>query len=134
MKRSSSCPARLSPIKGHSVLIEALAHVQPRFDKITAVILGDEQGRHDYRRELESLIAARNLEANVKLTAHCSDMPAAYKLASLVVAPSLVPEGFGRVPVEAMSMGGNAYHCIRPRRLCRNHPSGRNRLAWKAAG
>src|SRR6185369_3007481 len=33
------------------------------------------------------------------------DMPAAYSLAAVVVAPSIVPEGFGRVPVEAQAMG-----------------------------
>ena len=32
-------------------------------------------------------------------------MPAAYALASAVVAPSIVSEGFGRVPVEAQAMG-----------------------------
>jgi len=32
-------------------------------------------------------------------------MPAAYSLACMVVAPSLVPEGFGRTPIEAMAMG-----------------------------
>ena len=35
----------------------------------------------------------------------CHDMPAAYRLADVVVQPSLVPEGFGRVAVEAQAMG-----------------------------
>jgi glycosyltransferase involved in cell wall biosynthesis len=41
----------------------------------------------------------------VRIIDQCDDMPAAYSFASVVVAPSLVPEGFGRVPVEAQAMG-----------------------------
>ncbi|MDP9128113.1 MAG: glycosyltransferase family 4 protein [Pseudomonadota bacterium] len=99
------CPSRLSRIKGQKTLIEAiglLKEVEPRF---TVVILGDDQGRADYRHELEALVESHGLVGRVKIFTHCDDMPAAYSLASLVVAPSLVPEGFGRVPVEAMAMG-----------------------------
>jgi glycosyltransferase involved in cell wall biosynthesis len=34
-----------------------------------------------------------------------TDLPTAYMLADVVVVPSIVPEGFGRVPVEAQAMG-----------------------------
>ena len=97
-------PARLSPIKGQSVLIEAMA-LLPRACAVQAVIVGDDQGRKAYRQILESLIAARGLEKRVFLVQHCADMPAALSLAAMVAVPSKVPEGFGRVPVEAMAMG-----------------------------
>jgi glycosyltransferase involved in cell wall biosynthesis len=97
-------PSRISPIKGQNVLIEAMASLPPSCDDITAVILGDDQGRVEYRRELTDLIATKGLQWRVRMVSHCSDMPAAYSLAALLVAPSLVPEGFGRVPVEAMAM------------------------------
>jgi glycosyltransferase involved in cell wall biosynthesis len=99
------CPARLSPIKGQSVLIEAMGLLPPQFADMTAVIVGDDQGRKEYRQKLEKLIALRGLQKQVKLVSHCNDMPAAYKIASLAVAPSLIAEGLGRVPIEAMSMG-----------------------------
>lgn len=98
-------PSRLSPIKGQSVFIEAMSLLPPELKHFHAVIVGDDQGRANYRLELAELIASRGLGDRVKLVKHCTDMPAAYGLASLVVAPSLVPEGFGRVPVEAMVMG-----------------------------
>ncbi len=104
-QRLTLLPSRLSPIKGQSVLVEAMALSPPELGDVMAVILGDDQGRAGYRRELEDLIAARKLQNRVRLVAHCDDMPAAYSLAALVVAPSLIPEGFGRVPVEAMAMG-----------------------------
>lgn len=98
------CPARLSPIKGHFYLIEALARL-PKSRQFKTIFLGDDQGRTGYRDELINKIYSLGLRDTVKLFDHCSDMPAAYKLASLVVAPSVVPEGFGRVPIEAMAMG-----------------------------
>ncbi|HEU0118332.1 MAG TPA: glycosyltransferase family 4 protein [Alphaproteobacteria bacterium] len=98
-------PSRLSPIKGQNVLIEAMAQLPSQLDDTIAIILGDDQGRLGYRQELEALIDKHQLRNRVHLVDHCNDMPTAYSLASLVVAPSLVPEGFGRVPVEAMAMG-----------------------------
>lgn len=98
-------PSRLSPIKGQGTVIEAMALLPPELHHYTAVILGHDQGRVGYRQHLADSIAASNLQHRVKLVEHCNDMPAAYSLASLVVAPSLVAEGFGRVPVESMVMG-----------------------------
>ncbi|PKP65746.1 MAG: glycosyl transferase, partial [Alphaproteobacteria bacterium HGW-Alphaproteobacteria-8] len=40
-----------------------------------------------------------------RLVGACDDMPAAYKLASVVVSASTDPEAFGRVAVEAQAMG-----------------------------
>lgn len=97
-------PARVSPIKGHTLFIEAMARL-PKEIAARAVIVGDEQGRDEYLRNLKSLINALNLQDRVRIAGHCADMPAAYSLADLVVAPSSVPEGFGRAPVEAMAMG-----------------------------
>lgn len=98
-------PSRLSPIKGQSVLIEAMTLLPPDFGDVKAILVGDDQGRMDYRAGLEKRIMQRGLQSRVRLARPCADMPAAYSLAALVVAPSLVPEGFGRVPVEAMAMG-----------------------------
>ncbi len=100
-------PSRLSRIKGHGVLVEALAlrkQAGPAQD-LYCVIVGATGGESRYRRELEAQIADRGLEGFVRIVEHCSDMPAAYGLAHLVVAPSTVEEGFGRVPVEAQAMG-----------------------------
>jgi glycosyltransferase involved in cell wall biosynthesis len=98
-------PARVSPIKGHTLLIEAIAHLPHNDGQTVAVLLGDDQGRHGYRRELEALIRSSGLQNEVRMVDHCNDMPAAYSLATVAVAPSRFPEGFGRVPVEAMAMG-----------------------------
>jgi glycosyltransferase involved in cell wall biosynthesis len=95
-------PGRLARWKGQKVLIEALARLGRR--DIRCLIIGDDQGRRRYRRELETLIKRRNLEDIVYLPGHCRDMPAAYMLSDVVVSASTEPEAFGRVSVEAQSM------------------------------
>ena len=96
-------PARLSRIKGHSVLLEALA--QLRRTDLRCVIAGDDGRKSAYRDELLRQIGKLGLEGVVRLVPQTNDMPAAYSLAAVVVAPSIVPEGFGRVPAEAQAMG-----------------------------
>ncbi len=96
-------PGRLTRWKGHMVLIEAMERLQRK--DLFAVIIGSDQGRTEYRKELEEEIKQRGLEGRVRMVDHCNDMPAAYMLSTIVVCPSTDPEGFGRVPVEAQAMG-----------------------------
>jgi len=96
-------PARLTRWKGQALLIEALARLGD--GNVRCLLVGDDQGRTKYRRELERLVHRRNLDSVVHIVGECSDMPAAYKLADVVVSASTDPEAFGRVMVEAQAMG-----------------------------
>lgn len=96
-------PGRITRWKGHHVLINAMARLN-RPD-VFAVIIGSDQGRTEYRQELEQAIEEKNLGAQIRIVDQCNDMPAAYMLSTVVVCPSTDPEGFGRVPVEAQAMG-----------------------------
>lgn len=96
-------PGRLTRWKGHQVLIDAIAHLQRR--DIFCVLIGADQGRTEYRKELESSIMLKGLQGRVRTIDHCNDMPAAYMLATVVVSASTEPEGFGRVAVEGQAMG-----------------------------
>ncbi len=98
-------PARLSAIKGQALLIQVMPLLSSSCGDVVAVIVGDDQGRSGYRQQLQDLIALLKVQDHLRLVDHCADMPAAYSLADVVVVPSKVPEGFGRVPVEAMAMG-----------------------------
>lgn len=96
-------PGRITRLKGHKVLIDAIA--QLKREDVFCVLIGSDQGRVEYRKELEDDIRARKLEGHVRIVDHCTDMPAAYALSAVVVSASTEPEGFGRVPVEAQAMG-----------------------------
>ncbi len=98
---------RLTRWKGQTLLIEAAALLQARGmgERMLFLLVGDDQGRTEYRAELVAQIAAAGLQESVLLVGHCDDMPAAYLLCDLAVAPSLEPEAFGRTAVEPQVMG-----------------------------
>ncbi len=96
-------PARLTRLKGHAVLLKALTRLDRQ--DIRCLIVGSNQGRTGYRRELEAMIDKLKLQSVVHITDHCDDMAAAYKLSDVVVNASTDPEGFGRVIVEAQALG-----------------------------
>ena len=92
-------PGRLTRWKGQGVLVEAMARL--RGSDAVAVLVGADQGRTAYARELAGLIEARGLGRHVRIVSECRDMPAAYLLADVVVSASTDPEGIGRVSAEA---------------------------------
>ena len=96
-------PGRLARWKGHAVLIDALALMARR--DFVAVIVGSEEGRESYVEELLKRVKKNDLEQVVRFVGHCNDMPAAFKLADVVVHASTDPEAFGRVIAEAAAMG-----------------------------
>ncbi len=96
-------PGRLTRWKGHTVLIDAMTRLGR--EDVFCVMIGADQGRTEYRTELENLIKEKNLEGRVRIVDHCNDMPSAYMISTVVVSASTDPEGFGRVPVEAQAMG-----------------------------
>ena len=70
-----------------------------------AIILGSDQGRKVYSKKLNNLVQRYSLNKKIKFIQHCNEMPLAYSLADVVVSASIEPEAFGRVSVEAQSMG-----------------------------
>tara|TARA_R110002095_G_scaffold144870_3_gene125290 strand:+ start:2461 stop:3660 length:1200 start_codon:yes stop_codon:yes gene_type:complete len=96
-------PGRITRWKGHHILIEAIAKLK-RSD-IFCVMIGSDQGRTEYREELDAAIREKNLGEKMRIVDQCTDMPAAYMLSTVVISASTDPEGFGRVPVEAQAMG-----------------------------
>ncbi len=96
-------PGRITRWKGQDVFLRALAQLPHR--KFFAVILGDDKGHESYRTELENIITKSDLEGHVRIARHTHYVSEAYMLSKVVVATSLEPEAFGRVVLEAQSMG-----------------------------
>ncbi|HEY4045055.1 MAG TPA: glycosyltransferase family 4 protein [Rhodopila sp.] len=96
-------PGRLTAWKGHTVLLDAIARLDRR--DVMCVFVGSHQGRYGYVRELELQAERLGISERLRLAGTCDDMPAALRLADLVVHASTKPEAFGRVVIEAQAMG-----------------------------
>jgi glycosyltransferase involved in cell wall biosynthesis len=96
-------PGRLTRLKGHTTFIEALARLKER--EFLALLVGSTEGRESYCEELNTLVKSSGLEGRVQIKGHCDDMAVALMLSDVVVSATTVPEGFGRVAVEAQAMG-----------------------------
>ena len=99
-------PGRLTYWKGHKLFIEAIKILSEKEDttSLEAIILGNEQGRNIYKKQLIGLVEQYRLNKIIKFIDHSAEMPIAYMVANLVVSSSVEPEAFGRVSVEAQSM------------------------------
>ncbi len=99
-------PARMTGWKGHREALAAAALLKARVSQPWCMIFaGDPQGRSGYMQELAQLIRQHGLDDRIAMVGHCDDMPAAFALADIVIAPSNEPEAFGRVAAEAGAMG-----------------------------
>lgn len=95
-------PGRLTRWKGQGVLIEAVARLRR---DVCCVLVGSAQGRDGYAAALAAQAEAAGIAGRVRMVGGCDDMPAALRLADVVVSASTDPEGFGRVVIEAQAMG-----------------------------
>ena len=100
-------PGRLSFWKGQKIFIEALKLLSEQINNqpFEGIIIGDDQGKSVYKKQLIALVERYRLKKIIKFIDHCDEMPVAYKIANLVCSCSSEPEAFGRVSVEAQSMG-----------------------------
>ncbi|RZO49264.1 MAG: glycosyltransferase [Candidatus Pelagibacterales bacterium] len=99
-------PGRLTYWKGQKIFIEAIKLLYEKNDlpAFEAIILGGDQGRNVYKKQLIGLVQQHRLGKVIKFIEHCEEMPVAYGIASLACSCSLEPEAFGRVSVEAQAM------------------------------
>ncbi len=100
-------PGRLTNWKGQKIFIDAikLLSEMENLPPFEAIILGSDQGRTVYRKQLLVLVQQYRLGKIIKFINHCEEMPVAYGISNLVCSCSSEPEAFGRISVEAQSMG-----------------------------
>ena len=100
-------PGRLTYWKGQKIFIEAikLLSEQTKVQSFEGIILGNDQGRNVYKKQLFSSVEQYRLSKVIKFIDHCDEMPVAYRIANLVCSCSVEPEAFGRISVEAQAMG-----------------------------
>ena len=96
-------PARATEWKGHTLLIEAVAQLEAK--DVTLLLLGAGDGNSRFVERLRALAVKTGLDGRLRIVEGTDDMPAALMLADVVAMPSIVPEPFGRVALEAQAMG-----------------------------
>lgn len=96
-------PARSSLWKGHYILIDALAKLTDL--RFVCLFVGASDGKPGFVKGITDYAKARGLEGRFRLTPVVDDMPAALMVVDVVVMPSVTPEPFGRVALEAQAMG-----------------------------
>ncbi|HWQ22496.1 MAG TPA: glycosyltransferase family 4 protein [Gaiellaceae bacterium] len=94
------CIGRLIPIKGHLVLLRALARARARVPGVTL----DVAGRGPLGPALKAYARELGLREAVRFLGFVSPVEEAIERAAIVVVPSL-GEGFGMVALEAMERG-----------------------------
>ena len=103
--RIALLPGRLTGWKGQGLAMQAAALLAAEYPDLRLVLLGDDQGRTEYKESLHRLAASLGLGEKVVFAPPTAEMPKAYAAADIVLAPSTLPEAFGRVMVEAAAMG-----------------------------
>jgi len=94
------CVGRLIPIKGHLVLLRAVAQARARVPELTL----DVAGRGPLQPALKAYARELGLEEAVRFLGFVSPVQEAIERAAIVVVPS-IGEGFGMVALEAMERG-----------------------------
>ncbi len=97
--------ARITPWKGHRVMLEAASQLQQQAIPFRIVFAGDAQGRLEYVEELKAQAAQKGMEDILCFAGHVADIPLAQAASDCIAVPSIEPEAFGRVAVEAQAMG-----------------------------
>ncbi len=95
---------RLTPIKGHSLFLKAMARVARVIPNLQIQIIGDAP-KPQYKEELLTLTRNLGLEHAVEFLGTRYDIPELLSRMDVLVAPSVGEEAFGRVVIEAGACG-----------------------------
>ncbi|MBR4170957.1 MAG: glycosyltransferase family 4 protein [Kiritimatiellae bacterium] len=93
---------RLTGWKGQKLLLDAFTRMTHR--NFACLLVGSDQGRTEYTRELEEQIAQLPSGISVRIIQSSPDMAETYAMSDIVVNASTQPEAFGRVIPEAQAM------------------------------
>ena len=94
--------ARPAMWKGYLSLIKALSKVDQNYQ---CVLIGASDGSKKFQDILIKYIIKFNLETKVKLVNSSMDIQASLILGDIIVMPSITPEPFGRIILEAQALG-----------------------------
>jgi len=99
-------PGRLTRWKGQEDFIRIIAGLRQRGLPVHGVLVGDAHPRKQYYAdELRAQVSAAGLAGDITFTGHRSDVKEIMAVSDVVLSLSLDPEAFGRVSLEALTLG-----------------------------
>ena len=99
-------PGRLTRWKGQEDFLRIIAGLKQRGLPVHGVLVGDAHPRKQYYAdELRAQVRAAGLEADITFTGHRADVKEIMAVSNVVLSLSLDPEAFGRVSLEALTLG-----------------------------
>jgi lipopolysaccharide heptosyltransferase II len=97
---------RLTPLKGHTYFLRAVSAVSRTMPHIKVLIVGDTpKGKEKYREELKILTRRLGIANVVEFIEHSDDVAQILSNLDALAVASVMPEGFGRVIIEAQATG-----------------------------
>lgn len=97
---------RINRWKGQKLFVDAAQKVHEILPEVRFQIAGEAySGEENLKEDLIAYIAEKELEDTVILLGQVNDMPSFYRGLDLFVLPSIQPEPFGLVVIEAMEYG-----------------------------
>jgi glycosyltransferase involved in cell wall biosynthesis len=99
-------PGRLTRWKGQEDFIAVIAGLKRRGLPVHGLMVGDAHPRKQhYAEELRARVQAAGLDHDISFTGHRSDLKEIMAVSDVVLSLSLEPEAFGRVSLEALTLG-----------------------------
>jgi glycosyltransferase involved in cell wall biosynthesis len=99
-------PARITRWKGQEDFIEIMAQLVDTGHDVHGLIVGEAHSRRrEFMLELQQQCRALGLEDRITFTGHRSDLKEIMAASDIVLSLSREPEAFGRVTLEALSLG-----------------------------
>ncbi len=98
--------SRMEPLKGHAVLLDALAQLRDR-EGWTCRLAGGAQRPHEaqYMQSLRAQAAALGIADRVEFLGDRSDIPGLLACADIYCQPNIEPDAFGLSLIEALAAG-----------------------------
>ncbi|MEI8176234.1 MAG: lipopolysaccharide heptosyltransferase II [Candidatus Omnitrophota bacterium] len=97
---------RMTPLKGHAYFLRAVALISRAIPHLKVVIVGDPpKGKEKYKEELKLLCRKLGIANIVEFFGNTDDVSSLLRRFDVLVLSSIVPEGFGRVIIEAQASG-----------------------------
>lgn len=103
--RTFALLGRIAPWKGQDLFLRAFAKAFPDGGRRALIVGAPLFGEHEYAKSLRDLVATLGLDGRVEFLGFREDLESALDGVDVLVHASRVPEPFGQVVVQGMSLG-----------------------------